>query len=58
MKACLHWAKEWHRNVSDISVTFKIGAAQHLTFSPVNKTPNRYGYRAGSRGTRVQNMGV
>ena len=40
MKACLHCAKEWHRNVSDISVTFKISAAQHLTFSPVNKTPN------------------
>ena len=57
MKACLHCAKEWHRNVSDISVTFKIGAAQHLTFSPVNKTPNRYSFRAGSRRICVQNIG-
>ena len=50
MKACLHCTKEWHRHVSDISVTFKIGAAQHLMFSPVNKTPNRYSFRVGSRG--------
>ena len=28
MKACLHCTQEWHRNVSDISVTFKIGAAR------------------------------
>ena len=56
-KACLHWAKERHRDVSDISVTFKIGAAQHLTFSPVNKTPNQYSFRACLRGICVQNMG-
>ena len=38
--------------------TFKIGAAQLLKFSPVNRTPIQYSFRAISRGIFVQNVGV